>query len=87
MANIRSAVPNFGDPGDKFTVSLDGDTFTDTVSVSFGVGIDVIRFTVISDGELEVKIRIDESAVPGPRDIVVTDPPNDDTLAAGFTVR
>ncbi len=87
MPNIRSAVPNFGDPGDKFTVTVDGDTFTNTVNVSFGADIEVILFTAISDGELQVKIRIDDAAAPGPRDIVVMGPPADDTLPGGFRVR
>lgn len=83
----QSATPNAGDPGDRFTVTIRGDVLSNVTEVSFGRGIEILKLTVVDDGEIRVKIEIADDAPAGPRDIVVTDPAGSTVLAGGFTVR
>lgn len=84
---LDRVAPNAGDPEDRFTALLGGDVFSHVTEVSFGLGIKVDFFTIVGDGNIEAKIRIEADAVPGPRDVTLTDPSGSGTFPAGFTVR
>ncbi len=53
---------------------------------SFGPGIDVLEFNVLSPGLADARIAIRPDAPPGPRDVAVTDGPKVVTNYGGFTV-
>ena len=87
MPVLDGVVPSAGDPDDRFTVVLVGDVFTRVTQVSFGPGIRIEFFAVLGDGIIEVKIRIDEGAIAGPRDITLTDPSGPEIFPGRFRVR
>jgi len=88
MAIIQHVQPDRGEALDRFTVTLSGDTMTGVTGASFGVGVTVLRVQVFTDGDVRVKIEIDETAKPGLRDVAVTGPAASDqyVLRDGFTV-
>ena len=84
---LQRVAPIAGDPEDRFTALLGGDVFSHVTEVSFGSGIKVEFFAIVDDGNIEAKIRIDRDAMPGPRDVTLTDASGPGTLPAGFHVR
>ena len=84
---VKSLTPNIGDPGDKMRTHIFGDALTDVRKGNFGPGIDVVSIRVIDDGEVVAKIEIYGKAVPGPRDVTLTDSiGGSGTLPGGFQV-
>jgi len=81
--------PDNGKMGETLYVALvgtetawaDGYTFA-----SFGDGVDVLDFTVFSEGFAEARISIRPDAPPGPRDVAMQDGPTVVTHYDGFTV-
>ena len=84
---LRDVSPNAGDPGDRFTVQIEGDTFLGTSACDFGLGVIVERFVVKSDGLVEAKIAISSQASSGPRDVSLANPSGIGVLRSGFRVR
>jgi hypothetical protein len=85
---LDRVAPSAGDPGDRFTTVLGGDVFSHVTEVSFGSGIQIEFFNIVDDGTIEAKIQIERDAVPGTRDVILTDPSGSgNPLVAGFRVR
>jgi hypothetical protein len=53
---------------------------------SFGGGVDILQFTVLSPGLAEARISIRPDAPPGPRDVMMENGPHVVTLYDGFIV-
>lgn len=84
---VTGCVPNIGRPGQRLTVNVSGNNFQLGAEVSFGQGIAVQASTVVSQTVIECQIRIDRKAVPGQRDVTVTNPDTGTgTLTGGFVV-
>ncbi len=83
---IASLTANHGRPGDDLTVTVSGSSLTGTTAVSFGAGIVVNNFRVVSDTEITAKITIGTEAAAGQRDVTVTTPQGTATSRGGFTV-
>ena len=83
---IASLTANHGRPGDDLTVTVSGSRLTGTTAVSFGAGIVVNNFRVVSDTEITAKVSIGTGAAAGKRDVTVTTPQGTATSRGGFTV-
>ena len=78
--------PSSGSPGQTLNVAVSGSGFESGASVSFGGGT-TGQILSVSPTEIRVSLTIADDAVPGPRDVTVTNPSGDtDTLTRGFTV-
>jgi hypothetical protein len=84
---IERVVPASGIQGARIDAVITGAHFTGATVVSFGAGITVNRFSVISPTRIEANISIAADARAGPRDVSVTTPGGKGTLPGGFTVR
>jgi len=84
--SVISSSPNSGVQGETLDVTISGANFTDAESISFGSGITVAFYTVVSDTVITANITIDLSATAGVRDIVITTTNGTGTLSSGFTV-
>ncbi|MDH3196794.1 MAG: T9SS type A sorting domain-containing protein [Candidatus Krumholzibacteria bacterium] len=67
-------------------VLLVGANFGDYTTVFFGEGIEVTTFTLLAPESLLINIAIDIDAELGPRDVVVVNAFDPDTLPGGFEV-
>jgi len=84
---VYSVEPNSGQPKDGLTVTIFGANFKDRPSVDFGERMVVQRVTFVSASQLEVRIKVQNKAELGPRDVTVTNPDGQSaTLPDGFTV-
>jgi hypothetical protein len=83
---IVSVIPNQGILGQTENVTILGNYFTGTTSVSFGPGITVNSFTVDNDTQITANITVDGAATPGYRDVSVTTPEGADTAVDSFLV-
>ncbi|MCL0098944.1 Ig-like domain-containing protein [Dehalococcoidia bacterium] len=84
---IERVVPDSGIQGATVDVVISGEHFTGATAVSFGEGITVNRFDVVSPTRIDVNISIAADAEAGPRDVSVTTPGGEGVLPGGFTVR
>ncbi|KUK66366.1 MAG: Uncharacterized protein XD85_0259 [Parcubacteria bacterium 34_609] len=70
---VSSVNPAFGMIGQTLSVSIKGSNFnSNPESISFGSGITVNSFTLISSGEIQANISISSGATLGDRDVSVT---------------
>jgi hypothetical protein len=83
---VASILPGEGTPGQSLTVEVIGTRFHDVRAVSFGSGIAVDNFTVVSDSQLEANITIDTSAGAGVRNVSVTTAAGTGTWSSDFIV-
>ncbi|MCL0092977.1 Ig-like domain-containing protein [Dehalococcoidia bacterium] len=84
---IERVVPDSGIQGATVDVVISGEHFTGAMAVSFGEGITVNRFAVVSPTRIDANISIAADAEAGPRDVSVTTPGGTGVLPGGFTVR
>lgn len=83
----QKVTPDTGERGDRFRVSITGDGLTGVVECDFGPGIEAGTPNVVNDGEVRVRIAIDEKAPLIKRDVVVTNSSGvSGTLPRGFEV-
>ncbi len=75
-----------GRPGDELTVDITGSGLGGATAVSFGAGIAVRGFRLVSDSEIAVTITIDSAAEAGKRDVAVTTPRGVAMVPGGFKV-
>jgi len=83
---VTSVSPNSGEQGATLEATIGGTNLTGATAVSFGDGITVNSFTVVSATEITANISISATATPGSRDVSVTTPDGTGTLTDGFTV-
>ena len=83
---VASVSPNSGEQGATLEVTISGTNFTGATAVSFGDGITVNSFTVVSATQITANISISATATLGLRDVSVTTPDGTGTLADSFTV-
>ena len=86
VPSVISSNPNSGVQGETLDVTISGANFTDAESVSFGSGITVVTYTVVSDTVITANITISSSATAGTRDVSITTTNGVGTLPGGFTV-
>ncbi|MCL0037060.1 Ig-like domain-containing protein [Dehalococcoidia bacterium] len=84
---IERVVPDSGIQGATVDVVISGEHFTGAMAVSFGEGITVNRFDVVSPTRIDANISIAADAEAGPRNVSVTTPGGTGVLPGGFTVR
>jgi hypothetical protein len=77
--------PNTGNQGQTENVTLTGNYFTNTTSVSFGAGITTNNFNVDNVTQIMANITIAAGATPGTRNVSVTTAATG-ILTNGFTV-
>ncbi len=83
---VGSATPGQGGQGQSLDVTIAGADFTGATSVGFGAGVTVDNFTVDNSTQITAAVTITASAVPGARDVSVTNGDGTGTLTGGFTV-
>jgi hypothetical protein len=83
---ISSVSPNNGTQGQSLGVIITGAYFTGATTVSFGAGITVNSFTVVSPTQITASISIGAAAAAGLRDVSVTTPGGTATLISGFSI-
>ncbi len=83
---IESLVAENGRPGEDMTVTISGFALSGATTVSFGPGISVRGFKVVSDTEMTARIDIDSGAGTGPRDVTVSTAQGAGTAQGAFTV-
>ncbi len=83
---VTSVIPNAGTQGQILAVTIRGTNLIGATAVSFGSGIRVDNYTVLSDTEIAAFILIAADAAPGARNVSVTTPVGTGTLPGGFTV-
>lgn len=84
---VSSTSPNWGLIGDdNITVVINGTHLTGSTVVSFGAGITVENFTVISGIRIDAIISIADDATEGWRDVTVTVPTETITGSSKFRV-
>jgi subtilisin family serine protease/glutamine cyclotransferase len=86
LPTVTSVSPDSGEQGETLSVNIDGTNLTGATAVSFGDGITVNSFSVVSATEILTNISIDTTATPGLRDVSVTTSAGTGTLEDGFTV-
>ncbi|MCL0077353.1 Ig-like domain-containing protein [Dehalococcoidia bacterium] len=84
---IERVVPDSGIQGATVDVVIWGEHFTGATAVSFGEGITVNRFAVVSPTRIDANISIAADAEAGARNVSVTTPGGTGVLPGGFTVR
>ncbi len=67
-------------------MTITGTYLTGATAVSFGSGITVNSYTVVSSSQITANITISSSATLGDRDVSVTTPVGTGTLTGGFKV-
>jgi parallel beta-helix repeat protein len=83
---ISSVDPGSGKQKQHLTVTISGSNFDGATIVSFGSGITVEGFSVVSSTEITAEIAIDAKAAKGTRDVSVTTAWGTATKTDGFTV-
>jgi hypothetical protein len=83
---VNSVTFNEGSPGETLNVSINGAHFDDATRVTFGWGIVVNSYTVVSSTSIAADITIEDGAFPGMRDVSVSTPRGTGTLENGFNV-
>ncbi len=83
---IASVSPSSGEQGATLEVTIGGTNLTGATAVSFGDGITVNSFTVVSATQITANSSISTTATLGPRDVSVTTSNGTGTLTDGFTV-
>ncbi len=86
LPTVTSVSPDSGEQGATLEVTIGGTNLTGATAVSFGDGITVNSFTVVSAAEITANISIDTTATLGLRDVSVTTSAGTGTLTDGFTV-
>jgi subtilisin family serine protease len=86
LPTVTSVSPDSGEQGETLEVTIGGTEFSGATAVSFGDGITVDSFTVVSATQITATISIDTTAASGLRDVSVTTPAGTGTLTDGFTV-
>lgn len=71
---VLGAAPNTGGPGARKAVVVTGDGFRSGLSVDFGAGVAIDSVTSVTWTQFTAHITIASNAVPGPRNITVTNP-------------
>lgn len=74
LPKISSVFPPSGLQGQTRNVTIRGDNLSEATAVSFGVGITVNSFRVVSSTQIDANITISGTATQGPRDVSVTTP-------------
>lgn len=86
---LTSVSPTAAVPGKTANVTVKGSNFVPGTTFDFGAGITVNSVVVSNDNQATVNLTVDSSAVPGTRDVKVTNQPPGGgiaTLAGAFTV-
>ena len=84
---VTGVNPATGNQGATLTgVTLTGTNFTNTTKVSFGSGINVTSFDVVSDTQITADITIANRAFVGTRFVTVVNESGHGTLSTGFSV-
>jgi len=84
---VTSVNPATGNQGATLTgVTLTGTNFTNTTKVSFGGGINVTSFDVVSDTLITADITIANRAFVGTRFVTVVNESGHGTMSEGFSV-
>jgi len=86
LPTVTSVSPDSGEQGATLDVTIGGTNLTGATAVTFGDGITVNSFTVVSAVEITASISIDTTATLGLRDVAVTTSAGTGTLTDGFTV-
>jgi hypothetical protein len=84
---IASISPGQLNRGSTMDVTIIGSRFAGATAVSFGPGISVNEFTVVSSSKIVVDITVSANAAAGTRDVSVTTPEGTGQLASGLEVR
>jgi hypothetical protein len=87
LPTITSVSPDQDRQATKPNVTITGTNLTGASEVSFGTGIAVNSFTLLSANQISVNITIAADAAPGARDVSVTTPGGSFTLPGSFTVK
>lgn len=87
LPEIRGIEPDSGLQGQTLTVTITGKNFSGVSQISFGEGITVNSFVVLSLSKIEVEISIGSAAATGARDVSLTTAAGTDIFEDGFTVR
>jgi hypothetical protein len=85
--SITTISPNQGSPGTGLEVIISGSHLEGATSVSFGTGVVIKSFTILSPTQLSANLTIVEDAVTGMRDVSVTTPGGSSTLGSSFNVK
>jgi hypothetical protein len=83
---VTLVTPDSGEQGETLTVNIDGTNLAGATAVSFGDGITINSFSVVSATEILASISIDTTAALGLRDVSVTTSAGTGTLTDGFSV-
>jgi len=86
LPTVTSVTPDSGEQGETLSVNIDGTNLNGATAVSFGDGITVNSFSVVSATEILANISINTAAATGLRDVSVTTSAGTGTLTDGFTV-
>jgi hypothetical protein len=71
---VTGCEPGRGDRNTTLEVRVTGGGFAEGARVSFGGGVKVLGATVVSPGEILVRVKIQRNAKRGPRNVTVTNP-------------
>ena len=83
---VETLDPVEGKPKQDLTVTITGANLDGATGVSFGSGITVDDFSVVSSSEITAEITIDAKAAKGTRDVSVTTAWGTATKTDGFSV-
>jgi len=83
---VENADPASGKRKQDLTVTITGENLDGATGVSFGSGITVEEFSVVSRTEITAEITIDAEAAKGTRDVSVTTAWGTGTKTDGFSV-
>ena len=83
---ITSVTPNSGKRAQNLNVTITGTGFIGTTAVSFGQGITVNSFEVVSSTQITANIRISTRAKTGSRNVSITSPAGKSIGRRKFTV-
>jgi hypothetical protein len=84
LLRVAGVSPATAEPRQKLTVTIVGDRFEKKARVSFGDGIKVLSVKVVSETRIDVQIKVKKNALPGSRDVTVTN--RDGGTAVGMDV-
>jgi hypothetical protein len=83
---ITSITPVQGSQGESLNVQINGTNLSTISEVTLGEGITAGSINTISSSRIYVPISIDNNALTGTRDVIVTNFAGSTTLTGGFTV-